>query len=61
MLGTNTVVTNFNLQDEFLCHLGHLSVPSSEQAKMIWEAHYSLVVGHFGMEKIEAVLQQHFY
>jgi hypothetical protein len=30
MLGANTVVTNFHLQDGLLCHLGHLCVPSSE-------------------------------
>jgi hypothetical protein len=47
MLGTNTVVTDFHLQDGLLCHLGHLCVPSSERVKMIWEAHYSRVAGHF--------------
>jgi hypothetical protein len=30
MLGANTVVTDFHLQDGLLCHLGHLCVPSSE-------------------------------
>jgi hypothetical protein len=29
--------------------------------KLIWEAHYSRVVEHFGIEKIVAVLQKHFY
>jgi hypothetical protein len=33
----------------------------SESAKMIWEAHYSQVAGHFGMEKIVAILQKQFY
>jgi hypothetical protein len=61
MLGANTVVTNFHLQDGLLCHLGHLCVPSSERVKMIWESHYSRVAGHFGVEKTVAVLQQHFY
>jgi hypothetical protein len=28
---------------------------------MIWEAHYSRVVGHFRVEKIVAVLQKYFY
>jgi hypothetical protein len=28
---------------------------------MIWEAHYSRVARHFGVEKIVAVLQNHFY
>jgi hypothetical protein len=60
MLGANTTVTNFHLQDGLLCHLGHLCIPSSEQAKLIWEAHYSRVVGHFRVEKIVAVLQQNF-
>jgi hypothetical protein len=61
MLGTNTTVTDFHLQDKLLCHLGHLCVPSSERAKLIWEAHYSRVAGHFSIEKTVAVLQQHFY
>jgi hypothetical protein len=30
MLGANSVVTNFHLQDGLLCHLGHLCVPSRE-------------------------------
>jgi hypothetical protein len=61
MLGANTTVTNFHLQDGLLCHLGHLCVPSSEQVKLIWESHYSRVAGHFGMENTVAVLQRHFY
>jgi hypothetical protein len=28
---------------------------------MIWEAHYSRVAGHFGVEKTVAVLQKYFY
>jgi hypothetical protein len=28
---------------------------------MIWEAHYSWEAGHFGVEKIVAMLQKHFY
>jgi hypothetical protein len=41
--------------------MGHLFVPASEHAKMILEAHYSRMVGHFGMEKTMDVLQKHFY
>jgi hypothetical protein len=41
MLGANAVVDNFHLQDGLKCHLGHICVPSSERAKLIWEAHYS--------------------
>ena len=52
---------DFHLQDALLCHLGHLCVPSSERAKMIWEAHYSRATGHFGVEKTVAVLQKYFY
>jgi hypothetical protein len=44
-----------------LCRLGHICVPSSEQAKLIWESHYSRVAGHFGIEKTVAMLQKHFY
>jgi hypothetical protein len=43
MLGANSVDTNFDLKDGLLCRLGHIYVPSSESAKMIWEAHYSQV------------------
>jgi hypothetical protein len=61
MLGANAVVDNFHLQDGLLCHLGHICVPSSERAKLIWEAHYSRVAGHFDVEKTVAMLQKHFY
>jgi hypothetical protein len=61
MLGANSVVTNFHLQDGLLCHLGHLCVPSNERVKLIWESHYSRVARHFGVEKTVAVLQKHFY
>jgi hypothetical protein len=61
LLGTGTTVTDFHIQNILLCHLGHLCVPTSERAKLIWEAHYSRVAGHFGMEKIVVVLQKHFY
>ena len=44
-----------------LCYLGHLCVPSSEPEKMIWEVHYSLAAGHFGVEKIVEILQKYFY
>jgi hypothetical protein len=29
--------------------------------KLIWEAQYSRVAGHFGVEKIVVVLEEHFY
>jgi hypothetical protein len=57
MLGANAVVDNFHLQDGLLCCLGHICVPSSERAKLIWESHYSRVAGHFGVEKTVAMLQ----
>ena len=56
VVSEGTVVANFHLQDGFLCHLGHLCVPSSEHAKLIWEAHYSRVAGYFGVDKTVAVL-----
>jgi hypothetical protein len=61
LLGTGVNVTDFHIQDGMLCHLGHLCVPTSERAKMIWEAHYSRMAGHFGMEKTVVILQKHFY
>ena len=56
-----TLVANFHLQDGLLCHLGHLYVLSSEHAKLIWESHYYQVVGHFGVDKMVAMLQKYFY
>jgi hypothetical protein len=41
--------------------LGHICVPSSEQANIIWEGHYCGVVGNFGIEKTVAMLHKHFY
>jgi hypothetical protein len=61
LLGANSVVANFHLQYGLLCRLGHIYVPSSEHTKMIWNAHYSQVVGHFGIKNIVEVLQKHFY
>jgi len=51
----------FHIQDALLCYLGHLSVPSSECARLIWEANYSQVVGHFGVETNIVILQNYFY
>lgn len=61
MLKAGKKVLDFHLMDALLCYLGHLCVPSRERAKLIWEAHYSQVVGHFGVEKIVAILQKYFY
>jgi hypothetical protein len=61
MLGTNSVVANFHIQDGLLFHLGYLYIPSSECMNMILEDHYSWVAGHFSIEKIVEVLQNYFY
>jgi hypothetical protein len=61
MLGANVVVDNFHLQDGLLCCLGHICVPSSEREKLIWEAHYCRVAGHFGIKKTVVMLHKHFY
>jgi hypothetical protein len=61
LLHIGSTVIDFHIQDELLCYLGHLNVPTSEHAKLIWEAHYSRVARHFGIEKTVAVLQKHFY
>lgn len=50
-------VPDFHLQDALLCHFGHIFIPSSGRAKMIWEAHYSWSIGHFGVEKTVAVFR----
>jgi hypothetical protein len=41
--------------------MGHLRVPASEPAKLIWEAHYSRMEGHFGMKKNMDILHIYFY
>jgi len=51
----------YHLHDTLLCYLGHLCIPSSKCENLIWEAHYSQVVGHFVLEKTVAVLQNYFY
>ena len=61
MLGEGTLVANFHLQDGLLCHLGHLYIPSNKFVKMVWEAHYNWLVGHFGLDKIVEVLKKYFY
>lgn len=61
MLLESKKVPYFHLHDALLCHLGHLFGPSRKRANMIWEAHYSRVIGNFGVEKIVAVLQKYFY
>jgi hypothetical protein len=61
MLSANAVVANFHLQDGLLCRLGHICVTSSESTKLIREAHYSRVAGHFSVKKTLAILQNHLY
>ena len=60
-LCAGTQVENFYLQEGLLCYLGHLRVPSSEHAKMIWEALYNCVEGSFGTENYVVVLHKYFY
>jgi hypothetical protein len=61
LLGTGANVTNFNIHDGLLCHLFHLYVPTSECAKLIWEAHYRWMAGDFGVEETMVILEKHFY
>jgi hypothetical protein len=60
LLGTCAPINYFHIQEKILCHLGHLCVTTREFSNMIWEAHYSWVAGHFGVEKIVVILQKHF-
>lgn len=61
MLVDGKKINDFHLLDALLCYLDHLYVPLSEHAKLIWEAHYSRITGHFGVEKNVIVLQNYFY
>jgi hypothetical protein len=56
ILGTGMTIIDFHIQDGPLCHLGHLCVPTRKHANLIWEAHYSRMAGHFGVEKTLVVL-----
>jgi hypothetical protein len=58
LLGTCVNVTDFHIQDGFLCHLDHLCDLKREHARLIWEAHYNHMAGHFGMEEIVVILQK---
>jgi hypothetical protein len=60
-LGVGKQVPKFLLQDALLCYLVHLCVPSSEHAKIIWEAHCNGVEGKFNVENTIEVLQKYFY
>ena len=53
--------SDFHLQDQLLCHVSHICVPNQEMKKVLWEAHYRWVAGHFGIDKITAILQKYFY
>jgi len=48
MLVDGMKILDFHIQDALLCYLGQLCVPSRKCAKLIWEAHYSQVIGHLG-------------
>ena len=44
--------TDYFLKDTFLYKLGQLCVPTGEHRhKLIWDAHYSKIAGHFGVAK----------
>ena len=51
-------VDNYHLQGKLLYHLGKLCIPIREKVHVIWEAHTSLVSGHFGVEKTLCHLQR---
>jgi len=54
-------VPDFHLHDALLCYLGHIFVTSSERAKLIWEVHYSQIIGYLSMEKNMFLLKKYFY
>ena len=55
-----TLDVSFHVQYDFLCHLGHLYIHSSERVKLIWESHYNRVVRHFGVDKMVAMFKSPF-
>ena len=53
-------VDDYYLQDGMLCHLGQIYVPEAKRKKLLWEAHYNKVVGHFGISKTTTIIQRYF-
>ena len=60
-LHVGNLVSKFHLQDEILCHLGHLYAPLEESEKLFWKAHYTQVAGNLGVENIVVILQNQIY
>jgi len=56
LLGICVNVTDFHIQDGLLWHLGHIYVLARKHDNMIWEAHYSRMERHFGVEKTMVLL-----
>ena len=46
----------FYLQDELLCHLGHLRVSLSKSEKLVRDGHYNQVANHYSVENTVIVL-----
>ena len=54
--------TNYFMKDTFLYKIGQPGVPTSEhRQKLIWDAHYSKVIGNFGVVKTLVILKKYFY
>ena len=51
----------YYLQDGMLSHFGQICVHEEEHKKLIWEARYSKVAGHFGIGKTTTTIQIYFY
>jgi hypothetical protein len=52
---------DYHVNYNHLYHLGKLCIPQGERFNIIREAHYSLIVGHFGVGKMVANLQRYCY
>ena len=56
MHGNQTEELDYHIHDKLLYHIVKVCIPQSERVRVIREAHTSLILGHFGVGKIVALL-----
>ena len=51
MHGSQNEELEYHIHDKLLYHIGKICIPQSERVHVIREAHNSLILGHFCVEK----------
>ena len=59
--GNHMEEKDYYVQNNLLYHLGKLCIPKDEHTHVIYEAHASLIVGHFGVSKTLDQLKKYCY